>query len=211
MSLISEISKDNYIQRNYIHSSDVFERAVKTSNLELYLSYADSLSKCGKVLEALEVYDHCCRVGDISPEKLKHVTYGLVESVMSAFGHRPQKTYTSVFICGLCESVLRHPTTLPCGHTFCRRCLMKDGSRLCKKCGQKVTSSFETNVLIKKLVEKFWPGEVVAAEIREEGNEHLQRNELEEAVSKYNEALSIGKSMCSGALKDGNYGNDTVA
>ncbi|KAK6629244.1 hypothetical protein RUM43_003061 [Polyplax serrata] len=195
MSLMSEMSKDNYIHRNYVHPGDLFERKVKKSNLNIYLSYADTLSKCGKVLEALELYDHCCGVGDVSPDKLKHVTYGLMESVMTAFGSHPPKNYVGVFVCGICENVLRHPTTTHCGHTFCRRCLVKDMSRTCRKCGSKINSSLETNVLVKRLVEKFWSGEVIAAEIRDEGNDHLQRNQLEDAVAKYNEALGIGESM----------------
>lgn len=199
---MSEMSKDNFIHRSYIHSGDIFERKIKTSNLNLYSSYTDTLSKCVKAHEALDLYDHWCVGGDASYEKLKHVTYGLVESVMVAFGPHSQKSSSGAFVCGICENILRHPTTIQCGHTFCRKCLVKDSSRTCRKCGQKINSSLETNVLVKRLVEKFWPAEVVSAEIREEGDDHLQRNELDEAVVKYNEALGIGKSFFD-ILKDG--------
>lgn len=195
MSIMSGVSKDSYIHRNYVLPGETFERTMKERgpNLDIYLSYADSLSKCGKVREALDVYDHCCRVGDISTDKLKHVTYGLLESVMNAYGSPPVKNYNSVFICVICECVLRQPTTTMCGHTFCKKCLIKDASRTCRKCGQKLNgnSSLETNILVKALVEKFWSGELVAGQLRDEGNELLHRNELDAAVAKFNEALNL--------------------
>lgn len=196
MSIMSGVSKDSYIHRNYGLPAEVFERTIKErgANLDLYLSYADSLSKYGKVREALDVYDHCCRVGDISTDKLKHVTFGLLESVMNAYSP-PVKSYSGVFICVICDGVLNQPTTTMCGHTFCRKCLLKDVSRTCRKCGQKLNgnSSLETNILIKALVEKLWSGKLVAGQLREEGNELLHRNELDVAVDKFNEALNLGK------------------
>jgi hypothetical protein len=51
----------------------------------------------------------------------------------------------------------------------------------------------ETNVLMKGLSEKWWPDEVRAARLREEGNELFQRNEVDDAMAKYGEALQIGE------------------
>ncbi|EEB16543.1 conserved hypothetical protein [Pediculus humanus corporis] len=201
MSLVSDMTKDSFMHRNnYIRVGDYYEKTfLKGKNV--YANYGDTLSKCGKVLETLDLYDSFNTVGEISSEKLKHVTYGLIESIMATFNHFPGKNFgvtgtnassSSYFVCGICESVLRHPVTLSCGHTFCRRCLIKDSSsRTCRKCCQKINSPFETNVLVKQLVEKFWSKEIIGAEIRDEGNDHLQRNEFDDAVSKYNEALGI--------------------
>jgi hypothetical protein len=51
----------------------------------------------------------------------------------------------------------------------------------------------QTNVLMKGLSEKWWPEEVRAARLREQGNELFRRNEVDAALAKYGEALQIGE------------------
>jgi hypothetical protein len=46
---------------------------------------------------------------------------------------------------------------------------------------------------MKGLAEKWWPEEVRAASLREQGNELFQRNEVDAALAKYGEALQIGE------------------
>jgi hypothetical protein len=72
---------------------------------------------------------------------------------------------------------------------------MRDTSGSCRQCGQKIVSGsiLETNVLMKGLSEKWWPDEIRAATLREQGSELFQRNEVDAALEKYGEALQIGE------------------
>ncbi|XP_075228515.1 LON peptidase N-terminal domain and RING finger protein 1 [Lycorma delicatula] len=90
--------------------------------------------------------------------------------------------------CTICYCVFYQPVTLPCGHSFCRKCIIRESNRLCKKCGSKLPSRLETNVLIKTLVEKWWPNEVYAARLCDEANQLLQDNP-ESALEKFDAAI----------------------
>lgn len=119
-------------------------------NLNVYIEYADSLAKCGRVCESLDLYARCFRAGPLPANFLWHVTSAFLEMIRLQAGgsngvdqqqQQPQSTVGPThasrttpsshvqpsqqprsFDCGVCELVLRDPVTLLCGHTFCRRC-----------------------------------------------------------------------------------------
>lgn len=196
MSVTSKVI-ENRVAYKLMTNVDFFERKMKDSggNFEASLNHTNLPVKCRKFYDALDLYDQCCRIGEVSSGAVKQVSYSLLESVMNIYDTSTSKTNHGEFLCSICESVLRQPTTTPCGHTFCKRCLSKDSTRTCKKCGQTLTSnsSLETNVLIQSLVEKMWSADLLAADLRDEGNDLLERNELDSAIDKFNEALSLGK------------------
>lgn len=61
----------------------------------------------------------------------------------------------SVLSCYFCGSVYRHPITLSCGHTFCRRCV--ESKSVCHLCVTTSTCDYQECLLIGKLVERFFP------------------------------------------------------
>ncbi|ESO88468.1 hypothetical protein LOTGIDRAFT_78912, partial [Lottia gigantea] len=72
-----------------------------------------------------------------------------------------------MFSCILCKGILNDPVTLPCGHTYCRKCLEKDPNKRCNMCNTvhyKIKiSSIKSNVLLSKLIEKWFSDENKAA------------------------------------------------
>ena len=68
-------------------------------------------------------------------ESVKELVDGLIATYS---GHAMKKTcYTDAWSCVFCATVLVEPVTLTCGHSCCTKCLMKDLTGTCKKCGVK--------------------------------------------------------------------------
>lgn len=190
---MADVAKEVFLHRGYGYAADIAPKE-RIANVDLALTYAESLCRCGKVREALDVYETCARVADISVDRLKLLATSVLDSVLAATTPPRPRNPPSVCNCGICEGVIFHPVTLPCGHTFCRRCLTRDNTRSCRRCGAcHPASGMETDILVKNLVEKLWPLELEAATLREEGNQLLFRDGLELALDKYNKALSLGE------------------
>lgn len=187
---------------NYRLAGETCEKRLneRSSSVDLVFGYRNSLARCGRLREVSDILSHCCRLqsgnsgGVVSQEKLRHLATSLVDAIL-ANTEGPSSSPARGFACRICEGILLQPVTTPCGHTFCRRCLARDTSRNCRQCGQKIASGtmLQTNVLMKRLSEKWWPEEVRAARLREQGNELFERNEVDAALAKYGEALQIGE------------------
>ncbi|XP_069114087.1 bifunctional apoptosis regulator-like [Argopecten irradians] len=72
--------------------------------------------------------------------------------------------------CGICFELLVEPTTLVCGHTFCRHCLaqwtVSSGKRLCPNCKVEWRGSPKVNILIRNMLENAY-SQKLAQRIRE--------------------------------------------
>ena len=64
-----------------------------------------------------------------------------------------QPSMESEFICGCCSDLLVQPTTLTCGHSFCRLCLaqwfIQSRKRTCPFCQQAYLGCPKVNITIK--------------------------------------------------------------
>lgn len=64
-----------------------------------------------------------------------------------------QPSMESEFICGCCSDLLVQPTTLTCGHSFCRLCLaqwyIQSSKRTCPFCQQAYLGCPKVNITIK--------------------------------------------------------------
>lgn len=58
----------------------------------------------------------------------------------------------------------------------------------CNKCG-----GFESDILIRKLVEKWWAPLLKASELNKEAEQYLERNLLDEALKSSNQSLEEGE------------------
>lgn len=102
----------------------------------------------------------------------------------------PAITYMDTLCCAICEDVLMCPVTTVCGHTFCRKCCV--GQTHCRICDKKFSTygnHFKSDVLVLRLVEKWWSAELRATKSNEEAVTYMQRNALDEALKACNKSL----------------------
>lgn len=151
MATLLELAKDAFKNHNYILSCEIYERLLRESGrktTELYFGYGDSLAKCSRIKDAIDIYCHICyQLCEIIPvEKLKCLASSIIEfiiskrtnSLNSATSHpstNPDNEHIDPLCCPICEDVLKYPVTALCGHTFCRECCF--GRTKCIVCGHK--------------------------------------------------------------------------
>lgn len=191
---------------NYVLPVRLYEKclAEMDASPDLYLSYADALAKCGRMLDSLDVYSLCSNVALVSSDRLRHLVTTFLDMVTTAgLSQGASVVGCGGFGCAICDNVMCQPTTLQCGHTFCTLCVVRDRhTGQCRACGHKLSpnSPLETNVIAKNVTEKWFHSELVASRLREEGNKLCQNNQLEDALLKYNEAINTGKRSYSDTL-----------
>lgn len=102
--------------------------------------------------------------------------------------------------CRICQSFLFEPVTLPCGHCFCKTCLEKEREEkerpavVCRVCRGSSTllRRYRVNVVLSCLLAKWFPSPHQAGRLRREGNGLYAERRTEEALEKYDLAISIG-------------------
>lgn len=195
MNNLSEIPRENNLgSRGYSLAEDIYEHYLdkQTPSYEICLDYGDSLSKCGRVREAIDVYAQCFRLGSVPLESLKHLSNALLDSIR-VVARPPRRRSEASFTCPACEGTLFQPVTAGCGHTYCRACF--EPTKGCKICGQKLGAPGETNVLVQRLVEKWWPREAKASKARHEGDRLVKEGHINQALEHYNLAVQLGEFM----------------
>ncbi|XP_071599576.1 LON peptidase N-terminal domain and RING finger protein 1 isoform X2 [Heliangelus exortis] len=99
--------------------------------------------------------------------------------------------------CG-CGRFLGEPVTVPCGHTYCRRCLRRELRTRCRRCrdwllpaGGTSTAAapLRTSVVLSQLAEKWFPGECERARTGSRLEELLDQGRFREALGAACQAL----------------------
>lgn len=189
---MTELAKEAFTSRNYHLAVELYERCLKQqgSSYEELLGYGDSLIKCGRVRESIGIYSRCLTATSMSAERLKHLATALLEDMVGA-GTTSRRRLETSFACPTCEGTLCQPVTTGCGHTYCRNCV--EPAKNCRVCGIKIATVSETNVLVQRLVERWWPREVEASRARHEGDILVRKGHLGQALERYNLAVHLGK------------------
>lgn len=155
MATLLELAKDAFKNHNYILSCEIYERLLRESGsrktTELYFGYGDSLAKCDRIKEALDIYAHICyQLCEIIPvEKLKCLASSIIEFIVNKRTNTTSNSnpnnnshtddsnkneFVEALYCPICEDILKYPVTSLCGHTFCRECCF--GRTKCIVCEQ---------------------------------------------------------------------------
>lgn len=183
----------------------------------LCLRKADSLVRAGRISEALDSYCSAASLGKLRPEELpllvESIARGLREKepgLRSAAGGEEDEDAEcgsvenhrlDLFSCGLCRCLLHEPSTVECGHTFCRRCLEPDTVTDCVHCkralGRKngLPNGRRLDVVLGGLLDKLFPTESRARRLWIDGEVLRQSRNLTGALQKYDGAVELGKGQ----------------
>ncbi|XP_039573250.1 LON peptidase N-terminal domain and RING finger protein 3 isoform X2 [Passer montanus] len=169
---------------------------------QVLLGRADALAFGGRLHEALPLYQLASRHQQLQAEQLEKLVECLAQSVrikegLPAAGQPAAPREWDVFRCRKCQGFLFEPVSLPCGHTFCKKCLERDRAPeprcvLCKEAGGAAAGQLlRVNVILSNLLTKWFPCQVKASQLRHEGNLLYKEKKLQAALQKYNEAVSL--------------------
>lgn len=191
----------------------------------LCLRKADSLARAGRISEALDSYCTAANLGKLRPEELPllvetiartlrekelGITGTLNEHVKNSSSSNGEDGVESdwdggegevldLFSCRLCKCLLHEPSTVECGHTFCKRCLDDDSVKDCVQCKQKLNKKDglpkgrRLNVVLSCLLDKLFATESKARKFWIEGELLWKKQNLSDALEKYNAAVDLGK------------------
>ncbi|XP_076467743.1 LON peptidase N-terminal domain and RING finger protein 3-like [Babylonia areolata] len=201
-----DLARQAFSTNNFGLAADIFERTIQENGpqAELYLGLADSFARARQFTKAFDAYTNALRLGRVSHEKLKHLVTALIETLSEdvnksgACSQHDSMKKSCMFTCMLCRGIVNDPVTISCGHTFCRKCLERDSSKACKVCGivhnRLKPSSICTNVVLSKLIHKWFPDSCRAAELKAEGNRFFEKKDFQSAITAYSEAIQLSDS-----------------
>ncbi|XP_077131290.1 bifunctional apoptosis regulator isoform X1 [Ranitomeya variabilis] len=111
-----------------------------------------------------------------------------IESAESEGGSGPKldrNISVSEFSCNCCYDILVNPTTLNCGHSFCRHCLalwwVSSKKTECPECRDKWEGFPKVNILLRDVIEKLFPDT-----IKEKYEDIEQSTEIARALQAFN-------------------------
>lgn len=195
-TLQEPISRQTYSR---VLSREMYERILRENgpNLDVYLSYASFHAENSNVVKCLDILLHACKHFSVPTDKMCQVVSIMVDNLRQDSRENADPPQRNAFSCPSCWGVLYDPKTLPCGHSYCVKCIAKDTLRTCKVCQSKIKSTnvanLKSNVLIAACVDRWWTGEVEGVKLRTQGNSYFKEKQLERAVQLYSEAVECGK------------------
>lgn len=180
----------------------------------LCLRKGDALARAGRIAEALDSYCVAADLHRLQAEELRL----LVESIARAIRAKELQGSASaatcsdpdeleegehardLFTCRLCKCLLCEPATLVCGHTFCKRCLEDAAVSECTSCRASTNKSWcpsglRANVIVSGLLDKWFEAESKSRRLWLEGESLWKKQELQEALEKYNQAVQLSKGI----------------
>lgn len=193
-----DLAKEAFSTNNFDLAVEIYERIIKERgpNVELYLGLGDSYASSGHLQKAFQAYANAYRLGIVTADHLNHLVTALIHAMRKDLQEENARAKTEDFLaCEICKALWTDPVTLPCGHTFCRKCLEKTQCTTCKKCNAVITTKcwiLRTNVLLNSAIEKWFPKEIEAARLKAEGNHYFEAGHFKEAILKYSQAYVNG-------------------
>lgn len=206
---------------------DRLERAAAESERwELLLRRGELLALGGHLKGALEAYAAALRRGaPVRPECLGtlvdclvfnyRLRHGLGWSASPAGGGHRGVSAGGLLSCLGCRGFLSEPVTVPCGHSYCRRCLRRELRARCRLCRDRLppaaapdapgtsprpppataiaASGFRTSVVLNHLAEKWFPGQRERARAAGRLGELLYQGRYREALAAACEELRAGE------------------
>jgi len=190
--------------KTHLHMLGESSRGIQADNasINVFLEYARALTKDKKFKEALSVISLCCQMASLSTDVIQEFGAELIDFYSVHIGKG--SFHTDPWSCCICATVLVDAVTLgSCGHSVCKKCILRDLSSACKKCGTAYEpfntdpmdeeSNIKLSILVCELTDKYWEKEKQAVQLRNEGNKLFQRGDVEASLLKYSEAYQLSK------------------
>lgn len=196
-----DLARQAFSSKNFDLAAEIYERSITEygPKSDLLLGLADSLAKAGHFSKAFIAYSKACRVCGLAPRDLRHLVSALVATVKQDTLQSSEMNKNVVFDCLICKNMVYDPVTIPCGHTFCRTCLIKDAITQCKNCGTvnhyMNVGRIKSNVLLTQVLEKWFPEHCKAVKLKRKANQAFQNCFYEDAILLYSKALELGKCL----------------
>ncbi|XP_010878373.2 LON peptidase N-terminal domain and RING finger protein 2 [Esox lucius] len=191
----------------------------------LCLRKADALAQAGRIAEALDSYCTAANIRKLRPEELRILVENIARTLREKELNINEKTsfYNAgngdhtvkidgeafedepldLFSCRLCRFLLLEPTTLECGHTFCKHCLEEETIKVCIQCKHKLNQKdgkilpmgFRINVVLSSLLDKWFESESKARKHWIDGEVLRKRHDYKTALENYNKAVELAPSI----------------
>ncbi|KAI5090085.1 LON peptidase N-terminal domain and RING finger protein 2 [Silurus meridionalis] len=182
----------------------------------LCLRKADALARAGRIAESLDSYCVAADLQRLRAEELRPLVESIARSLRAKEPPQPAAATCfdrdelddgggglhalDMFSCRICRGLLSEPTTLVCGHTYCKRCLEDTVVHECMSCraslsGSGCTSGLRANVILSGLLDKWFEAESKCRRFWLEGESLWKKQELQGALEKYNQAVEIASSI----------------
>ncbi|XP_034002527.1 LON peptidase N-terminal domain and RING finger protein 2-like [Trematomus bernacchii] len=195
----------------------------------LCLRKADCLTQAGRISEALDSYCTAASLGKLHPEELPLLVDTIARTLrekelgfpgpggkssssseeegVESDGECGDDEALDLFSCRLCKCLLHEPTTVECGHTFCKICLEDEAITECVQCKEQFNEKKDglpndrrLDVVLSGLLDKLFATESKARKFWIEGQVLWGEKKHSEALEKYNAAVdlapSIGRLLC---------------
>ena len=206
-SLLMRIVKD------VSHSEDL-HGCLKQKNCTAHDNLPSSLMKAGRCRDAFESFMETCDNASYNKaitDLIDHILKTCCEILCPVPASSTDRNTVGMqrnslerlkcihpFSCPICDFVLSEPVTLLCGHTYCKKCLVKWKPNNCKVCKKRhYGTEFDgakVNVIVAGLVKRWWQSELNAGDIRLKGNQSMGSQDYTKALRHYSDALKEGKS-----------------
>ncbi|XP_045554890.1 LON peptidase N-terminal domain and RING finger protein 2 [Salmo salar] len=194
-----------------IYSSQLAD--LRHPDRSLCLLKADALSRAGRIADALDSYCTAANLDRLRPNELGSLVDCIAHTLRvkeclkectDSDGVSDDEHSLDLFSCRLCKCLLIEPTTLECGHTFCKPCIEDDGIKECELCRYKLNETsrelkpicFKVNIILSGLLGKWFCAESEARRCWLEGDRMRNERGFINALEKYNNALEKAPSMC---------------
>lgn len=172
-TLFSNRSATHYCLGDYVTALLDAEKATK-----LAPTWGKGYARKGSALMLLNRYEEAHKAfscGLVYDPKSTQIIKGIaeceVELAKSASEKRRQAIMSDDFDCILCMKLLFEPVTTPCGHSFCRACLVRalDHNSCCPLCRAvlHISPNHPFNVTLKSIIERNFPTENAARQLEQ--------------------------------------------
>mgnify|MGYP001792654792 CR=1 FL=1 len=193
--------------QNFGLATEIYDRILreKGPTAEILFELAKCLAHSGRLSESLTAYLKAFRLGRGKLEVLSPLSKALVKLTrerMEAVNGEDNSLQLDTkkildsepFHCGICRGTVREPTTIFCGHTFCKTCLDKNGHNVCVACGDIPSDTeYKHNILLMTVTKLLFPNQEEFIQQKSAANNAVREGNFSQAASLYSAMLETRK------------------